>query len=194
MSSFLESPHAQFPAIRDGQELTNSLRVSFYPTTDDFAYISEQINKSYKFPNRANFAIQAFLFLNFIGLPAVLLYFELVLAGAVVFILNLLFAIVFLPAILRSDYRHYYRSMFNSIENEVCEVELTDEGVWCRHSGCSSFHAWEKVKRLEETKRSIYFFLDLNGLAVAKSGFAFDEEKNRFLTFAKQHVKDFTTV
>lgn len=193
MSNFLESSRVQVPAIKDDQEIVSSVKISFYPETDDLAYVAEQVNKSYKFPKRAAYTFQAFLFLNFIGLPAVLLYFELVIAALVVFALNLLFAIVFTPTILRADYRRYFRSMFQSIENELAEVELTDNGVWCRHADCMSFYSWNKIKRLEETKQSIYFFFEHTGLAVTKSGFAYDEEKNRFLAFAKRHVKDFTT-
>lgn len=194
MSTFLSSQERQVLATEDSSELTASLKVSFYPSTDDYAYIAQKVNSTYKFPSRAQYALQAFLLLNMIGLPAVLWYFDQLLAGLAAFVISSLFAILFLPAILRLDYRHYFSSLFGDIENELAEVELTDEGIWCRHSESSSFNSWKKIKRLEEHKQSIFFFFDHNGIAVAKSGFAYDDEKNRFLTFAKQHVKDFTTV
>lgn len=194
MSTFLESQQQQVPEVLEPRELAASLKVSFYPSTDDYAYIAQRVNSAYKFPARAQYALNAFLLLNMIGLPAVLWYFDQLLAGLAAFIISSLFAIVFLPAILRLDYRQYFSSLFGDIENELAEVELTDEGIWCRHSESSSFNSWKKIKRLEEHKQSIFFFFDHNGIAVAKSGFAYDDEKNRFLTFAKQHVKDFTTV
>ncbi len=194
MSTFLESQQPQAPAVVDSHELAVSIKVSFYPSTDDYAYIAQKVNSAYKLPSRAQYALQAFLLINMLGLPAVLWYFDQLLVGLAVLIVSLILSIAFLPALLRSDYRHYFSSAFGSIEKEVAEVELTDDGVWCRHSDSSSFHPWKKINRLEETKQSIYFFFDHNGMAVAKTGFAFDDEKNRFLTFAKQHVKDFTTV
>ena len=194
MTNFSEPKQTQLPAIMEGHELAVPIKVSFYPVTDDYAYIAEQVNKAYKFPTRAQYSLQAFLALNAVGLPVVLWYFDQFVVGIAVFILNMLFSILFLPAILRSDYRHYFRSLFGDIENEVVEVELTDDGVWCRHSDANSFHAWTKVLRLEESKSSIYLFLDHSGIAVAKSGFGYDDDKNRFLSFAKQHVKEFNTV
>lgn len=194
MSTFLESQQQQVPEVLEPRELATSLKVSFYPSTDDYAYIAQKVNSAYKFPARAQYALNAFLLLNMIGLPAVLWYFDQLLAGLAAFIISSLFATVFLPAILRLDYRQYFSSLFGDIENELAEVELTNEGIWCRHSESSSFNSWKKIKRLEEHKQSIFFFFDHNGIAVAKSGFAYDDEKNRFLTFAKQHVKDFTTV
>ena len=194
MSNFLQTKEPTALQTEGAHELTTSLKVSFYPTTDDLAYVVEKINKSYRLPSRAQYALQIYLAVNLVGLPLVLWNYDAVLAGLAVFLINLGFALVFLPAIIRSDYRRYFRVMYGGIENEIVEVELTDEGVWCRHSGDSSFHAWKNIKLLEETKQSIYFFFDKNGMAVSKTGFAYDDEKDRFLTFAKKHVKDFTTV
>ena len=174
-------------------ELAIPLKVAFYPTTDDLAYIVEKINKSYKLPSQAQYALQAFLTVNLVGLPLVLWYYDAFVIAIGVFVLNAIFGAVFLPAVVRSDYRRYFRVMFGKIEDDIVEVELTDDGLWCRHAGDSSFHAWKNVKLLEETKNSIYFFFEHKGMAVAKSGFAYDEEKDRFLTFAKQHVRNFDT-
>jgi hypothetical protein len=174
--------------------LAETVKVSFYPSTDDYAHIAEQINKSAKFPKTSQYALFAFLSLNLMGLPLTLWYFDLVFAGMAVFLASLIFAFLFLPALLKADYRNYYRSMFTSMENEVAEVELTDEGIWCRHSGDHSFHNWKNIKRIEESKQAIFFFFENNGLAVNKTGFGYDAEKDRFLTFAKSHVSHFTTI
>lgn len=194
MSNFLQTQKKGSLEPEGALELATSIKVSFYPTTDDLAYVVEKINKSYRLPSHAQYALQTYLAVNLVGLPFVLWYYEALLAGVAVLLVNLAFAVVFLPAIIRSDYRRYFRVMFGGIENEVVEVELTDDGVWCRHAGDSSFHAWKNIKLLEETKQSVYFFFEHNGMAVSKTGFAYDEEKDRFLAFAKQHVKDFTTV
>lgn len=194
MTNNTEPFDSQLPTVTGDRALAAPIKVSFYPVTDDYAYIAEQVNKAYKFPTRAQYALNVFLALNFAGLPAVLWYFDQFIAGLVVFVVNLLFAVFFLPSVLSADYKRYFRLLFGDSENEVAEVELTEDGVWCRHSDSSSFTSWKKITRLEETKNSIYFFLDHSGVAVSKSGFGYDEEKNRFLSFAKSHVKVFNTL
>lgn len=174
--------------------LAETLKVSFYPSTDDFAHIAEQINKPAKLAATSQYALIAFLVLNLMGLPLTLWYFEYVLSGMAVFLLSVIFAMLFLPALIKADYRKYYRAMFASMENDVVEVELTGDGIWCRHSGDFSFHGWTNIKRIEESRQSIYFFFEHSGLAVNKTGFAYDGEKDRFLTFAKSHVSHFTTI
>lgn len=187
MSALINSRNDEFG-------LAETLTVSFYPSTDDYAHIAEQVNKSGKLPVRSQYALIAFLVLNLMGLPLTLWYFELFIFGMAVFLLSLIFAMLFLPALIKVDYRNYYRSMFASMENEVAEVELTGDGIWCRHSGDFSFHSWKNIKRIEESRESIYFFCEHNGMAVNKTGFAFDAEKDRFLTFAKRHVSHYTTI
>ena len=191
MTDLTETREELSPPAESPRELAAPIKVSFYPNTDDLAHISEKINRSYKIPSRANQALQAFLVFNLVGMPAVLWFFDALLVGFLVFTINVVVALAFLPALRRLDYRQYFRAMFGNIENEVVEVELTDEGVWCRRSDDHSFHAWKSIKLLEETKEAIYFFFDHNGIAVAKTGFAYDEEKDLFLARAKKYVKNF---
>ena len=191
MTDLTETREELGPPAGSARELAAPLKVSFYPSTDDLAHISEKINRSYKLPSRANQGLQAFLAFNLVGMPAVLWFFDAYLVGFLVFAINVVVAVSFLPALRRMDYRQYFRAMFGNIENEVVEVELTDEGVWCRRSDDYSFHAWKSIKLLEETKEAIYFFFDHNGIAVAKTGFAYDEEKDLFLAMAKKHVENF---
>ena len=166
-------------------------RVTFYPSIDDLAYGAQRMSKGYKFPPRAQYAMQAFLVLNMIGLPAVLWYFGEPLAAIAVILLSLVFASLFVPALLKADFRHYFSMMYGRMEDDVAEVVLTDEGIWCRHQSNQSFHAWKTVKGLEETKTAIHFFLNYSVLTVAKTGFAYDDKKNRFLEFAKKRVGTF---
>lgn len=173
------------------RELATPLKVSFYPNTDDLAHISERINRSYRLPSKANQALQAFVVFNLVGMPAVLWFFDAFFVGIAIFLVNVVVALALLPALRRVDYRQYFRAMFSNIEDDLVEVELTDEGVWCRRADDHSFHSWKSIKLLEETKDAIYFFFEHNGIAVAKTGFAYDEEKDLFLGKAKQHVRNF---
>ena len=192
MANFLDTKRGVIESTEADRQLASPVRVTYYPTTDDLAHISEKINKSYHLQSRAKYALQGFLAINLLGLPVVLWLVDAVLVGIAVFIINVVFALIFLPAIVSSDYRRYYRSMFSKVEDDLCEVELTDEGILCRHGGDFSFHSWKNVRELEETKTSIYFFFEHNGIGVAKTGFAFDEQKDLFLAFSKRHVTNYT--
>jgi hypothetical protein len=193
MPSFAE-PDERLSVLPADQLPATPLAVTFYPTVDDMAYIALRLGKSYKFPARAQYALQAFLALNLAGLPFALWYFGEPMIALATFVLSVIFAALFLPALLKADYRHYFQAIYGSVENSVMEVVLTEDGVWCRHENDHSFFAWTNIKELEETKTSIYFFLDYKGFAVAKTGFAYDEEKDRFLSFAKARVRAFNTV
>ena len=187
MSSLIKNPDSEL-------ESAESIKVSFYPAVDQYADIAYKINETHKFPTRAQHALTAFIALNMIGLPLTLWYFDYFLTGAAIFLLNIAFAIIFLPGILQADYRSYFRSAFGSIEDDMVEVELTNDGLWCRRSDDFSFVSWTSVKRIEESKQSINFYFEHTGVAVNKAGFAYDAEKDRFLSFAKNHVRQFTTV
>jgi hypothetical protein len=191
MTNLSDSQEALSLPIESDRALTTPLKVSFYPNTDDLAHISEKINRAYKSGGISVYALQAFIVLNLTGIPAVLWFFDAFLLGFAAFVINAAYLLAVLPALRRQDYRTYFRTMFSSIENHLVEVELTDEGVCCRYDDDTSFHAWKSITLLEETKHGIYFFFEHNGLAVAKTGFAYDDEKDRFLAFAKSHVSKF---
>ena len=191
MTNLSDSQEALSPPVEPDRALAAPVKVSFYPNTDDLAHISEKINRSYKSGGISLYALQAFIVLNLTGIPAVLWFFDAFLLGLAAFVLNAAYLLAILPALRRQDYRTYFRTMFSNIENRLVEVELTDKGVWCRHEDDTSFHAWKSITLLEETKHGIYFFFEHNGLAVAKTGFAYDDEKDRFLSFAKRRVSKF---
>jgi hypothetical protein len=183
---FLDSNDGQ----ANGREMSGSVSVEFYPDIDDFVHIAEVNRKTYKLPFRAQYALQAFIVVNAIGLPATLWLFNLFIAGVVIFAFNMAMALLFIPATLRTDYRRFFQSLYGNIENEIVRVELNKEGILCSHLGDTSFHRWKNVKRIEETKDSIFFFLiNSRAVAVRKSGFAYDGEKNRFLGFAREQIQ-----
>jgi hypothetical protein len=84
--------------------------------------------------------------------------------------------------------------MHVDFEDEIVRVELNEEGIICRARGNMSFHAWRNVKRVEEAGEAIYFFLAGSGLAVRKNGFAYDQQKDEFLDFARNHIRQLPAI
>jgi hypothetical protein len=167
-----------------------SFSVEFYPAIEDFVKLSAQINKSYKLPSMAKYALQTLVAINLIGWPATLWLFGSFVPGLIVFAFNLLLTGIFLPATIRMDYRRYYRTLYPNIENEVVSVEINDEGIWNRHLENAAFYPWKNIRRIEEHNDSIYFFLRSTGFAVRKSGFAYEEQMRSFVQYAKAQLKE----
>jgi hypothetical protein len=164
--------------------------VEFYPAIEDYVYLAEINAKRYPLPSIGKLFLQAFIFLNAFGLPVVLFYFDYVLTALIVFGLNVSLSVVFIPALFRTDYRRYYRIVSPDLENEVIRVELHPDGLLSQRGADNSFHTWKSVKSVEETKDAIFFVLTGgHGLAVRKTGFAYDADKRAFVTFAKRQMK-----
>ena len=193
-NSFESSSDYRFidPAYdQEGIAITgSSYSVEFYPSIDDLVHITQATRKAYKLPFVSQYALQIFLFINMIGCPTILWFFGWFLAGLLVLALNLGIAGLFIPAIAKADYRRFFTTLYGNFENEIVRVELSERGFGSSHLGDSSFHLWKNVKRVEETSDSIFFYLaNGRGIAVRKSGFAYDQQKNEFLAFARQKLK-----
>jgi len=165
--------------------------VEFNPSIEDYVYVTSLRTKSrVKITQWTKFTLQAFYLINSIGLPAVLFFFGHPILAIAFFALNILFATFFLPATLKTDYRRYYRSIFgDDFEKETVKIELTPDGVYCRQQDDASYHDWKSVLSVEETTQSIYLHLRGSSIIVRKSGFLFDDQKNQFLAFVREHVK-----
>jgi hypothetical protein len=176
---------------QEGAAITgSSYSVEFYPSIDDLVHITQATRKTYKLPFVSQYALQTFLFINMIGFPATLWFFGWFLAGLLVLALNLGIAGLFIPAIVKADYRRFFTTLYGNFENEIVRVEISERGLGSSHLGDSSFHLWKNVKRIEESSDSIFFYLaNGRGIAVRKSGFAYDLQKNEFLGFARQQLK-----
>ena len=181
----MEEEHSPLPRSEFGPV------VEFYPSINDLVHITRTNQKAYKLTSYGKSALLGFLLLNAAGMPAVLFYFDRLAAAFLVCALNIVFSIFALPKILTTDYRRFFKTLHVDFENEVARVELNDEGVICRARGNMSFHAWRNVKRIEESAEAIYFFLAGSGFAVRKNGFAYDQQKDEFLNFARSHLRQF---
>lgn len=174
----------------DEQPITQSSivhSVEFHPSLDDYVAVMHKRSQEHAtLPVLAKFCLQAFLGVNAIGLPAILLFFNYPLLAIASIALNLAFAIFFLPAVFKSDYRRYFRSVYGpDFDNELIAVELTDDGVWCRHRGDASFFSWRSVRAIEENSDAILIHFQASSLPVRKSGFPYVEQERSFIEFAR---------
>lgn len=163
--------------------------VEFYPSLDDYIYISTKLTNSITSKPFTTYAYYVFLFTNTIVFPAYLWlngYFGI---GLGVFVLNFAAVRILVPRVNKDASRQYYAQLFGDSENKIARVELSDDGLLYDSEHCYSFWAWERIKSEEETEDSIFFFCDGNGLSVRKSGFAYDDQRKAFSEFAKIQLK-----
>jgi len=120
--------------------------------------------------------------------PAFLWLSDYLLAGLIVFILNLGALMFIIPRVNSSGFRKYYEHLIGNREKEIATVRLTDDGLSYAADDAESFWPWKRITNVEETDESIYFYFDGNGCAVRKSGFPYKEDADRFVTFAKEKL------
>ena len=163
--------------------------VEFYPSIDDYVAVAEFQNKKHNaLTSVSKLALQGFLFVNWLALPAVLFFFGYAMASLFFLALNLVFALLFLPAMMRFDYRRYYRQVYGeNFENELIRVELSQTGISIRHLNSLAFYGWDNVTGVEERSESIFIHLRASTLPIRKSGFAYVEMEQNFLAFLREH-------
>jgi YcxB-like protein len=167
------------------------LRVEFYQSIDDYVSISEKAAKEFPLPSFGKLSLQAFVVLNQIGTPAILFYFGLWLPALVVFALNMTLAVAVLPMMLRVDFRRFYRQHFKDLERGIATMELHPRGVWFQAGTSSSFISWDNFTSIEERDEAIFFFMvGGGGIPVRKNGFAYQDEKDQFLSLALKRLRE----
>jgi hypothetical protein len=161
--------------------------VEFYPSIEDYVHVAKiQNEKHAALTSWSKFTFQAFFVVNTILPPVVLAIFQYPIAAFIWFLLDVILAAVFLPAIVKADYRRFYRSVYGEeFENQLVKVELTHDGIFCRHLYDFSFHDWKSVTGIEETDEAIFVNLKTSSLPVRKSGFPYIERQNEFTAFAR---------
>jgi hypothetical protein len=159
--------------------------VEFYPSIEDNVHVAARVGASVTPKTIATYAYQLFLLVNAIIFPAFLIFSNLVLLGAVVFLLNLVVLAFIVRRASTDSIREYYRRIYGNRENRVARVELTQEGIKYSADGGWSFWPWRRITAIEETRDSIFFYFDGNGFGVRTSGFAYDEEMKTFLQTAR---------
>ena len=163
-------------------------KVEFYPSLEDFVYISQCISDTAKVAPATTYSYYVFLAINTIGFPVFLWFSDRFLVGTLVFLTNLLAIMFLIPRVNTDAYRKYFKTMFGDRGEKMALVELSTEGLRYSSHGATSFWAWHRLNLIEETDESIYFFEIGNGFSVRKSGFAYKEEERAFVTFAQECI------
>jgi hypothetical protein len=191
-----ESTGYRFQDAGDEDDLglapAGSYSVEFHPSIDDHVYVVQDRNKRHvSFPPLAKLSLQAFYIVNALGLPIVLLIYRHPLLAIASLALNMAFALFFLPATLRFDYRRTFRSIYgDGFENELIRVDLTEDGIHTRHLDDTSFHSWKSVTGISETEDSIFVYLRGAAIPIRKSGFSYVETERHFVVFARSHYEN----
>lgn len=170
-----------------------SKKVEFYPSVDDHVHIANRLSSSVPTSTLTVYSYYAFLFLNTIVFPVFLWFNEYLLAGLIVFLLNILTLMFIVPRANSDSYRKYYEHLYGNRENEIATVELSSAGINYYSDGAETFWPWQRINSIEETDQSIYFFHEGNGFAVSKSGFAYPHDSTEFIDFARNSLTEVRT-
>jgi hypothetical protein len=162
--------------------------VEFYPTLEDFVHISLRIGEEATASAFSTRIYQAFLVLNAIGFPAFLLFNELYLAGILLFVVNFALLILIVPRVNSDAATKYYKNVMGNREKEIARVDLSDDGILYTSDEGVAFWPWRRIRSMEETETSIFFYFEGNGIAIQKTGFTYQEDQQVFLRFAKAQI------
>lgn len=136
-----------------------------------------------------------YFYLNTFALSAFLIYLNYLLAGFIVFFINVVILIFLRDKIDKEGYRDHFRDYFIGKDYVEFEVKLDENGISCKYDDeidflgtINTFTQWNNVKELVETKKTIYLFTRRNGIAISKNSFEFEPQMQEFLIFAKARV------
>lgn len=163
------------------------MKVRFQPSVDDYLYISSKISTVDYDRSFGQYAYNTFLIINTIGFPGFLIYSGHALAGVVVFGVNLGLYLFGIAGINEKLQKKYYERVMLAVEDAPVEVELSPDGITRSCGGDTSTIAWKNISEIEEGEASIYFLFQGGAVAVRKSGFAGEAEKNSFVRLAEQY-------
>ena len=163
--------------------------VEFYPSVDDYVHITAHVTRQLKSPLTIQYAYQVILFINAIGFPAFLWFGNYYLWGFLILAVNLAALAWLIPWFTRDSYREYYKQVIGPRENEIARTELDSEGIRYYSERGDTFLRWRYVTEIEETDDAIFFYFLGNGFAVRKNGFAYREEQEAFVAFARSNLK-----
>ena len=166
-------------------------RVEFYPSVDDYVYVAERIGNQVPPEQRVHYLFYAFLIINAIIFPVFLWFNEHLLAGFIVFLLNLLILLFVAPRANSDAFRRHYEFILRNCLDEVVTVEISSTGIRYSSDGADAFWSWSRIRSIEDAERTIYFFSDENGIAVRKEGFAYEQDTRKFLDLARKSLAEF---
>jgi YcxB-like protein len=165
------------------------VKITFTPAVEDYVYISRCINGAVAYSRAALYLYKLFLFLNVICFPAYLVFNGHAVIGFLVFAASASAFIFILPESEKREFRKFYDTLVPEMHERQCEVGLTENGIATRYNGNETLIGWNNVKSIQETREAIYFFSATTGIAVRKSAFEGDNNKNTFLDHARSFAK-----
>ena len=168
---------------------SNNYRIEFYPSIEDFVHVSARINDSAYKPAASSYLFYTFLLMNGIVFPVYLFLSDQFLAGVAVFVLNLAALLFLMPKVNPDAYRKYYESLYGDRDEHIATVELTQDGIGYSSDDAEMFWYWGRIKSIEETDNSIFFFDKCNGFGVRKNGFPYREQEIAFIDFARERIE-----
>jgi hypothetical protein len=168
------------------QTHNDNLSVEFYPSIEDQIHVARTLNSSVHANGSTVYLYKLFLVLNSIVFPAFLFFKDYIMVGLIVFATNVILVAFIVPRASAAYYRKYYSSLYGDRESKIARVDLTPKGISYTADEADSFWPWHRIKKIEETEESIYFYFDGSGFGVRKAGFAYLEEKNAFVELARR--------
>ena len=161
------------------------MKVLFRPSYDEHvAHLTvRQRQESSEVSQMASWVLFAF---NLGFVPALLVFRDLYLMAAGVFVVNAVIVIFLLSWQQKKNLRSYYERVWPELENHDCEIELSENGVLCRHAGNHTFFPWKNIKKIIQDDSMITFDAGHTALLVSKRGFDDKESSDAFLAEAKR--------
>ncbi|MFL6374037.1 MAG: YcxB family protein [Pyrinomonadaceae bacterium] len=164
------------------------MKVVFTPSYDEQVAFAAAHQKRYR-PRLTSMLSNAFVALNLVLIPAALIFDNRAVFGITAFALNL--ALYFLLSWQqRRVLRAYYETVWPTLEKNLCEIDLDEEGVSCRHAGNRNFIPWPNVRNIFQNKQLVILDGGHTQILASKRGFATEDDAKAFVTEAKQRSTD----
>ena len=101
---------------------------------------------------------------------------------------------LFYPAshrrVVEKNLRKHHWKHHEAEKSYICEVELTDTGLWTRQMNRQTTYEWQSVEEIVVTDDSVDFFTrNRGGVVVRKRAFKSLEEQGQFVELAKRYLE-----
>ena len=172
------------------------MKVTSKYSIDDSIFIVNHLNKKNRIKQSRWVAFYSYFFYVYIFLlPAYLLFLNYFLAGFIIFLINIIVFVFLRDKINNESLKDYYRKYDFGGEFREIEVELSENGIFCKYPAptasfeeITTFAKWETIKETIETVDKIYFFTPQSGIAISKNSFEIETQIQEFLIFAKARI------
>lgn len=165
------------------------MKVRFRPSVDDYLYVASKINRADYDRSFHRYLYIAFLSINTIGFPAFLIYTDHEWLGLIVFGINLSLYLFGIAGVNEKMLTKFYHRAMDGSDDAMVVVEVLPDRLVRECDGDTTMLAWKNISDIKETESSIYFMFRGGAVAVRRSGFADDSEKEIFVALAEKYRK-----